>query len=280
MVIYVDVLIVTNFLISYFLLMASALLAEYTYSKKRIIFSAFTGALFCLYIFVDSGTVLLDFLIKSFSLVVCSAAAFGIKDRKKLILQMLCYFVLNMMLTGMVYLISFENAAVYQNNMFYYFSVNPVILVVSSAVIYIAILLFEIVKEKISPQKIYYMDIFFKEFSLIDVAAFFDSGLKLKDIVSNKDVVIVGYEKIKDFLPCELKNNIYHFFRGSYSNVVGGFIPVFFSTLSGNGMIPAVKSEYILVENKRIDNILVAFTEGDLGENVTALFGADIRKQF
>ena len=77
-----------------------------------------------------------------------------------------------------------------------------------------------------------------------------------------------------------LKNNIYYFFKGSYNNVVGGFIPVFFSTLSGNGMIPAVKSEYILIENKRIENILIAFTESDLGENVTALFGTDIRKQF
>ena len=270
----------TNFLISYFLLMASALLAEYTYSRKRIIFSAFTGALFCLYIFVDSGIVLLDFIFKSFSLVVCSAAAFGIKNRKKLLIQMLCYFALNMLLTGIVYLVSFENAAVYQNNMFYYFSINPVILVVSSAVIYIAILVFELVKEKISPQKTYYIDIFFKEFSLEKVSAFYDSGLKLKDIVSNKDVLIIGYEKLKDKLPCELKNNIYYFFKGSYNNVVGGFIPVFFSTLSGNGMIPAVKSEYILIENKRIENILIAFTESDLGENVTALFGTDIRKQF
>ena len=280
MVIYIDVLIITNFLISYFLLMASSVLSEYTYTRSRIIASAFVGALCCLYIFADSSTCFVNFIFKSLSLVVCSVIAFGIKDKKKLIIQMVCYFILNMLLTGAVYIISFRSTVVYQNNMFCYFSINPVILVTSSAAIYVLILVFELVKEKISPQKIYYMDIYFKNFSLKKVAAFYDSGFRLKDIISNNDVVIIGYEKVKDSLPYEIKNNLHHFFAASYNKLDSGFIPVFFSTLSGEGMIPAIKCEYVLIENTKIKNILVAFTEKELGENVTALFGTDIRKQF
>ena len=68
MVVYVDVLIITNFTISYFLLLTAALLSGYTYKRKRIILSAATGAVFCLYIFVDINIIFVDILIKIISL--------------------------------------------------------------------------------------------------------------------------------------------------------------------------------------------------------------------
>jgi len=52
-----------------------------------------------------------------------------------------------------------------------------------------------------------------------------------------------------------------------------------FTTLSGNGMLPALKGQYIMVENKRIDNILIAFTKDTLTENIDAIFGAGIKRQ-
>ncbi len=279
MVVYIDVLLVTNFLISYFLLIASAVLSGYTYNRKNIVLSAFAGALFCLYIFTDIDDELVNFLFKFVSLTVCSAIAFGIKDKRKLTVQSLCWFLLNMLLTGAVILLSLKSAAVYENNMFFYFSINPLMLVIFSAVIYMVVVIFEIIREKVSPKKIYLMDIYFKEFSIKGLAAFYDSGFKIKDIVSNKDVVVVGFGKIKDSVPKDLADDIYNFLNGRYTDVKDGYIPVFFNTLSGSGMIPAVKSEHLAVEGKIIKNILVAFTENELSENVSVIFGTDIKRQ-
>ena len=279
MVIYIDVLLITNFFISYFLILSSAILSGYTFSRKNVVAAAVAGALCCLYIFVQAGNVFVDFTFKFISLIICAAIAFGVKDKKRLIIQTVCYMLLNMLLTGLISVLSVRSTMVYENNMFFYFSINPVMLVISSAVIYFIILLFEILKEKISPQNIYLFDIYFKDFSLKGLSAFYDSGFRLKDIVSNKDVIIVGYEKVKDGLPHELKNNICSFLNNRYSDVSGAFVPVFFNTLSGSSMIPAIKSEYISVENKKIKNVLVAFTLNELSENVAAIFGADIKKQ-
>ena len=44
-------------------------------------------------------------------------------------------------------------------------------------------------------------------------------------------------------------------------------------------MIPSVKAEYILINGKKVENILIGFTQNPLSENVKAIFGADIRKQ-
>ncbi|MBE6878416.1 MAG: hypothetical protein E7488_04545 [Ruminococcaceae bacterium] len=279
MVVYIDVLIIINFLISYFFLIAAAVLAGYTYNRKRIVFASSAGALCCLYIFFPADSIFLSLIFKSGSLLLCSVIAFGIKDKRKLIIQSLCYFMLNMLLTGSAMLLSYENTVVYEKNMFFYFSINPVILVILSAVIYLAILIFELIKEKVSPQKIYLMDVYFGSFSIKGLSAFYDSGFKMKDIVSNRDVIVVGFGKISNRMPENLAKDIAHFLNGNYSDIKEGFIPVFFSTLSGSGMMPAIKIEHITIDNKIIKNVLVAFTENELSENVTVIFGTDIKKQ-
>lgn len=279
MVIYVDVLLIVNFIITYYLLLSASLLSGYTHNKKRVIISSATGAIFCLYIFVDINSSFADIAFKIISLFICSVIAFGIKDKKKLAIQMLCYLFLNTMLSGLIYLLSQKSTAIYQNNLFYYFSINPVLLVVSAMVIYLSIMIFELVKDKVSPQKTISMDIFFDSFSITDLSAFHDSGFKLKDIISNKDIVIVSLEKTKEKLPYMLTEDIAYFLKGNYTDVKTAFTPVFFNTLSGSGILPALKCSCILAEGKRIKNILVAFTDNQLSENVEAIFGNDIKKQ-
>lgn len=279
MVIYIDILLITNFLISYFLLLGSAVLSGYTFNRKNIVFSAIIGAFSCLYILCNQQAWFLNLIYKIFTLFICSVAAFGFANKRRLFIQMAVYIFLNMLLTGITAAVGLKSNIVYGNNMFYYISINPVTLVLSSAVIYILITVFEIVKDKISPQKLYMLDVIFKDFTVVGIPAFYDSGFKIKDIVSNNDVIIVSSEKIQEKIPQKLYGQIKGFIREEFSEVEHNFTPVFFSTLSGGGMLPAVKAEYINVNGKKINNILVAFTDNSLSENVTAIFGTDIRKQ-
>lgn len=279
MVIYVDVLLIVNFLISYFLMLASALLAGYTYERKRIVAGALVSAVFCLYIFVQGKNIIFDILFKLFSLFVSSSISFGFSNRRKFLIQTSCYLFLNMLLTGTTALISIESKAVYYSNMFFYFKINPVVLVLASGVIYISIMMFEMIKDRITPQKTYTMDVVFDEFSLCGLTAFYDSGCNIKDIVSNKEVILISIHRHIHQMPHNVAQSILRFVSEDYEHTQVHFVPVFFKTISGEGMLPGIKTKYIMVENKRIENVVAAFTDKSLGENVSVLFGTDIKRQ-
>ena len=279
LILYIDVLLVTNFIISYFLFMASSVVSGYTFNRIRVLTASAFGALFCLFIFLRTDSVILSVSIKIMTLIICSATAFGWQNKRGFAIQTLWYIALNMLVTGAVILLSIKNSMVLENNMFFYFDINPVLMVVSSVVIYLFILVFELVKERVSPKRLYNIKLVFSDFKVESITAFYDSGFKVKDIVANKDVIIASYPKLKNFIPENISANIVNFLDGNYALVEYAFVPVFFKTVSGGGMLPAIKAEYIETENRKIKNILVAFTKNELSENVCAIFGDDIKKQ-
>lgn len=279
MVIYVDVLLVTNFLISYFLLIGSSLLTGYTYSRKRILISSIVGAFFCLYIFVEFDNNVLDFLIKITSLLICILIAYGIKNKRAFVMQSICYVFLNMLITGITMGLSFKSSVVLQKNMFFYFDINPILLVLSSCLIYFFILVFQLIRERVTPQEIYSIDIIFKDFTLKSLQSFYDTGFKVKDIIANRDVILVSFDKVKENIPINISTTIQNYFEGIYNDTNISIIPIFLNTIQGGGMIPALKSEFIIIDDKKVENIMVAFTKNELCENVTAIFGTDIKRQ-
>ncbi len=279
MIIYVDVLLVTNFLISYFLLIGSALLMGYTYNRKRILIASIIGSFFCLYILVQNDNKMLDFLIKLASLLVCVFIAYGMKNKRSFIFQSICYVFLNMMMTGIAVMMSYKSSVVLQKNMFFYFDISPVLLVLSSCVIYLLILIFQSIKERVSPKEQYDIDIYFKNFVIEKIPSFYDTGFKIKDVIANKDIVLVSLDKVKDKIPLKIFEAIKSYFDGEYkiSDVI--IIPIFYNSVKGGGMLPAIRTEYIIIDGKKIDNIVVAFTENELSESVSAIFGTEIKKQ-
>jgi len=279
LIIYVDVLFVVNLVITYFLLVASALISGYAYNRKRIIMAAATGAFCCFYILVQSENILIDVFVKAISLVLCSAIAFGLKNKKKFAIQMLCFAFFNSLLTGLMLIISLKNTAVYQENLFFYIDINPVLLVLVSLVIYLIILVFSFVKEEVSAQSIYVIDVVFDGYILKNISAFYDSGCKVKDIISNRDIIIVSFEDVRGNLPVNLRNDIDSFLKEKFEEVNTCFIPVFFNTVSGEGMMPAIKSKEVKFAEKTINDVLIAFVKNKLSENVMAIYGASIKRQ-
>ena len=279
MIIYVDVLIAVNFFISYFLMMAASVISGYTYIRKRIVFSSLISSLFCLYIFVQSNNNLIDFAVKTFSLILCAAIAFGLKNLKKFVLQAVCFVMLNALLTGITAMLSLKSTLIYQKNMFFYININPVMLVIFSAVIYIVITLFASVKEHIMPNQIYKLELIADNFNIENIDAFYDSGFKVRDIVSNKDVIMISFKKIKENLPKKLADDVHNFYEENYEKVHTEFIPVFFSTVCGSGLMPAIKTQYVKINGRKLENIIVAFIKNELSENVTAIFGTSIKRQ-
>ena len=278
-IIYVDVLLTVNFAVTYFLLLAAAILSGYTYSRKRILAASAVGAVFCLYIFAPFDKAIIDCTVKILSLTVCSAVAYGIKGARRFILQTICFAMLNFLLCGVLLLISADNSAVYCNNMFFYLDINPITLVGCSLAIYLVISVFCMAKEKITPQKIRSIDIAFEDFSIEGVPAFYDSGLKIRDIVTNREIIILSFEKVGDKLPEKMHNDVLNYLNQNFQKVQQAFFPVFFRTIAGEDMVPAVKVKYVKYGDKKIQNVAAAFVKSGLSENVSAIFGTDIYRQ-
>lgn len=279
MIIYVDILLAVNFVITYLTLVSSAVISGLTYSRKRIIISSAAGALFCLYIFFPNENYIINISVKLLSLTVCVLIAFYNHNRKNFIIQSVVFVFLNTAVGGLSLALSFKSSIVYEENTFFYFNINPVLLIFSSCIIYIFIMIFQCIKEKITPASTHFIDIKFKDFSILKIPSFYDTGFKVKDIVSNKDVLLLSLDRVKNSIPKNILNEIEKFFVQQYSCNSVKITPVFFNTISGEGVLPAIKTEYIILDGKKISNVLVAFTKNQLSENVYAVFGYDIKKQ-
>lgn len=279
MVIYLDVLIVANFIIGYFLLLATAVLSGYTYSRKKIILSALLGALSSVVIFLDIKYMFLDMVIKVSILFICIVVAFGYKSAKKFTVQIMYYIFLNMLLTGMVIFASQKTDIIYQNNMFFYFDINPITLVIFSLIIYAVITVCQLVKEKISTSQTIELSVVFEADTQIKLKAFHDTGFGIKDIINNKDVILVDYSVVKNRLSDGLQKMIEEYFLKGIVQSSEKIVPIFFSTVTGEGSLPAIKAMEVLYNGKSIDNILLALSKNPLSENVEAIFGNDINKQ-
>ena len=80
MVIYIDVLLFINTIINYAILITTERLLKRNCRLYRILLGAFTGALFSLFIFVDSDSRLLLFLLRVLSSALLTLITFGSKQ--------------------------------------------------------------------------------------------------------------------------------------------------------------------------------------------------------
>ncbi|MEG0020976.1 MAG: sigma-E processing peptidase SpoIIGA, partial [Oscillospiraceae bacterium] len=112
----------------------------------------------------------------------------------------------------------------------------------------------------------------------IKVQAFYDTGFALKDVINNKDVILVDYKKVKDRLPENLQETLERYFLKGITQTDEKVTPIFFSTISGDGSLPGIKALDVKINNKSIDNVMLAFSQNALTENVNAIFGSDIKK--
>lgn len=229
MTIYVDVLFVLNFFITYLLLLLTKALTKSTPKTYRLLIAGVIGGLYSLVILAPK----LNFLITFFGKISVSAVmiliAFGFK-RLTVYLKSLCLFYFsNMLFLGIIMAmwLAFKPNSFVINNDAVYFDIPAKALLVSALVAYIiSICVIKIYNYTISKKEIYTLRIFKGE-SEYNLFAFLDTGNKLREPFSNFPVIIVDSSKI-DF-ECER------------------VIP--FDTVGGEGMLKAFKPDKIVISN-------------------------------
>ena len=139
--IYLDVLIVLNIYVNYFLLRATAKFTHTPLKTIRCIISSVIGSLFSLTILLPAGNFLIPLAIKLGAAVVIVGMAFGIKDKKHTLKLILYFYIVNFIFGGVVMLlyITFKPSFMAFNNSYFYVDFSLLSLVIFTAVAYFAV---------------------------------------------------------------------------------------------------------------------------------------------
>ena len=164
--------------------------------------------------------------------------AFGI--RKKIIIVKSFFYtvVVTFGFIGVVAIIFQHSNVVFVKNMQIYLNVNPMVLIFSIVAVYIVVSVAEFVFESTKKEYIYNVTVYYSD-RFVNGTAFYDTGFKVKDIVTFKTVMMCNFDFIADILPQKIKDDILAFQKtGAYSHKE--ITPVFYSDISSNGMLPGV----------------------------------------
>ena len=105
MIIYLDILIILNLFVDYFLLLSCGVVLKTNLKRKRIIFASLVGSFSSLLILLPSFSVFLNFLIKILLAVVLVLIAFGYKGKQVFLKTILIFFAENLIFVGVMFFI-------------------------------------------------------------------------------------------------------------------------------------------------------------------------------
>ncbi len=275
--VYLDILLVTNLIINYFLLKTAALYCKANVSTGRMLWSSVAGAFFSITVFFSIPFWLM-FIIRCVSVFICGVIAFGIRQKLLFVKALIYLFVGTFCFTGLITIIFQNNSRVFVNNMYIYLNINPMILVCSILAVYLILYSAEFIYEGYKREYIYNIEIICKGKKLKGMA-FYDTGFKINDVITFKTVMLTSYKFIESILPGEISSDINRFYSsGTYTSK--DILPLFYSDLSNNGMLPAITAEKVIISGSRtkkiIENVLIGISPNKISEDFDMIFGKDI----
>ena len=250
MVIYLDVLMAVNFLITYFSLKAAARLLHAGYSTRRLIAASVFGGISSLSAVIPLGFVA-SLLLKISLTAVITFIAFGFGGISSFSLRTLVTAVTGTLVCGTTILLreltgsSFFGAA----GGYPYFDISVFHLIISTTAVYIIISIYRRICYK--PQKGELIKLVIKKGgNTAEITAYPDSGNNLRDFLTGLPVIVCRKDRLKSIMP-------------DFSEPAAGIRLIPFSSVGGNGVIAAFRADSI-----------VAYRENGAKTQIEALIGS------
>ncbi len=245
-VIYVDVLLLINLLVNYFLLLASNSILHTQPNRFRILVASAVGSVYSLIIFVPDLNVFVSIVLR----IVCSTImvfiTFKINSIKTFFRSFCCFFLSNFAFAGImlgVWLAFKPNGMVYKNGAVY-FDIDALVLTISAVVCYIIVcIISSFLKRKAPDSHIVNLTIYYNGTS-VNGTALFDTGNTLKEPFSSFPVIVCERTFVEKLLPVWFDINI-----KDTSLIKGGnqIRFVSYKSVGGEGLLPAFKADLVAV---------------------------------
>ncbi len=229
MTVYVDVLFVINFFITYLLILLTKALTKNTAKQWRMLLGSFVGGVYSLIIFAESINDFLSVLLKLAVSLLIVFSAFGFKRALPFFKALICFYFSNLIFLGVilaVWLTVKPDGIVINNDIVYFDIPASALLALALAAYIISILIIKLYNYTISKKEIYLLTVI-KDEREYRFCAFLDSGNRLTEPFSGCPVIIADKNKIS--VKCER------------------VIP--FNTVGGEGLLEAFKADKIIVSN-------------------------------
>lgn len=291
MTIYIDVVLIENIAMNYIILMSCSLIENRKANILKILISSIVGGIYSILNFVLKESIFINLLSKILISILMVKIAFKSKKCKSFIKQLIIFYVVSFMIGGigfmLLFLISPKNI-IFQNG--HLIGTYPIKIALFGGAIGFSIItiISNIQKRKVENQ-ICDIEIFLN-YRKIKLSCFIDTGNLLKDPITNKSVIIVEKESLKnlvnsDFLE-ELENVIK---RKEISNGIDyiknkiKLIP-FYALGNENGLLVGFNVDYIKIyndEEKVVKDVVVGIYDGKLTKTnlYTSLIGLNILKE-
>lgn len=242
--IYVDVLIVLNIYVNYFLLRTTAKLTHCRLSAGRCFIVSLYGSLFSLLILVPHINSILNFIIKLFAGTSIVVMAFGYRNKSRLFMNTLCFFMTNFVFAGVIYAvyISLNPSFIHFNNTYFYIDFSLLLLIIITALLYVILCAARFFMDKFSAVSGSYRIYIKYKGRMTAVNGLADTGNSLVDFFSGKPVIICSMKSIRNIVELDLTENI--------SNLPKGFRVIPYSTIGNTGMLMVFAPDEVIIVNE------------------------------
>lgn len=279
--VYIDVLFLINLMINYLLLIATARMTGAVIHRKRMLTAASAGAVYAVVMFFPRLRFLYTMIFKLLFAIPITMIAFGTKDIKKLLRLSLVFFMVSFAFAGCVMAIYYisdgvnlqvNNGVLYMNVPFW-----MLVLAVMTAYILIGAVLRKSADGMVSERHL--ADVCLNAFSNeVKFTALHDSGNELTDPMTNKKVIVVEYESIKNIFPTGARSVLDFCDLTDGASVVAAtagicrlrVIP--YRTVGNRDALMAVFTpDLVTIDGKARNDILVGLSAGKVGEEYSAV---------
>lgn len=246
MTVYVDVLLLINTLVNYFMLLGVKLITGAQAKRYRLLLGASVGGVSALLVFLNLG--FLVTLLKILTAALMILISFPFVSAKAYIKKCVWLFIISAVFSGIcfaAYLLFDTDLMIYSNGTVY-FDIDITFLTVCTVISYAVISLILRLTDKKKPSKQYYPITLISGDEKITLRGFMDTGNNLKEPFSFAPVIVTNEE-------------IYKKLYSASKNRKERIIPV--STVRGEGIMTSFKLDGAVFTGKNIHNIYLGCGE-------------------
>ena len=270
--VYLDILFLLNFFVTYLLVNATARIMNIHTKKRRIFFGALLGGVYSLLILFDLNNLELIVIKILMGASLVFTVFFHQNEWRRFLKTGLCFFVVNFVFAGFmiaVWLFFPAKGMQYKNGVAY-FDISALTLALSTAAAYLIITLFTYILNKRTASK----ELIELRFSFqgreISLMGFTDSGNKLCDIFSGLPVIVCEYQAAESLFPEKIKGFFENPGGFSFEGLAQSSYQTMFRIIpitmaAGQGALPAFKPDRITINGAEKEAV-VAITKEKLSD--------------
>lgn len=273
MTVYLDIVFLENLIINYIILYETGIISKAKIKTIRLIIASIIGATYSIIYYLVNLKIYSGVVLKIILSIVLIYVGFKADNIKKLIKQILLFYLVSFVFGGaaisIIYmvdanLITIQNGVIIGN-----YTLKTIF--IGIVVAYITIILaYNVIKTKISKKDLICDIKITLNNENIYTKAIIDTGNLLKEPITNIPVVVVEHTLLYDVVPKEILNNLDNILGGDFTNIPDEieqeYMPklkvIPFSSLGKqNGMLVGIKADEITInsdeEIKKIDKAII-----------------------